>query len=203
MRKPFVPFRSAITALFCLMACILSGCAAAELADPPAIGSIFPNFELRDLDGTTHTLEQYRGKVVVIEMCSHLCPYSRGADPHLVELAQKHAAAGVVVLGIDSHHETPVQDIKKYAQENNKTYPILKDEGHKFADLLGARVTPEVYVIDREGKLMYHGAFDNRERPEDRGAEAYVANAIQAVLDGRPVNPDRVKAWGCTIKRAR
>lgn len=179
----------------------IQGCSAQNIPDPPQIGTVMPDFELTDLNNNKHTLEQYKGKVVVLEMCSMHCPYSRGADPHLVELANKYADQGVVFLGIDSHHSTTAEEIKKYANEVKKTYPILKDEGNKYADAIGAKVTPEVYVIDREGKLMYHGAFDDRADPTKKGENAYTENAVKAALDGKPADPDRVKAWGCTIKR--
>ena len=179
----------------------LVACSAQNLPEPPAIGATFPNFGLTDLDGKTHTLEQYRGKIVVLEMASMHCPYSRGTDPQLVELATAYAGKDVVVLGIDSHNSTTVEDIKKYAAEVKKTYPILKDEGNKYADTIGAKVTPEIYVIDKEGKLVYHGAFDDRADPTKKGENAYTENAVKAALEGKPADPNRVKAWGCSIKR--
>jgi thiol-disulfide isomerase/thioredoxin len=179
----------------------LAGCSAQNLPEPPAIGEAFPNFELPDFDGKTHTLERYLGKTVVLEMASIHCPYSRGTDPHLMELANAYADKDVVVVGIDSHSSTTVEDIKKYAAEVKKTYPILKDEGNKYADTIGAKVTPEIYVIDKEGKLVYHGAFDDRTDPTKKGENAYTENAVKAALDGKPANPNRVKAWGCSIKR--
>lgn len=179
----------------------LVACSAQNLPEPPAIGATFPNFELSDLDGKTHTLEQYKGKIVVLEMASMHCPYSRGTDPHLVELATAYADKDVVVLGIDSHNSTTVEEIKKYAAEVKKTYPILKDEGNKYADTIGAKVTPEIYVIDKEGKLVYHGAFDDRADPTKKGENAYTENAVKAALEGKPADPNRVKAWGCSIKR--
>jgi len=184
-----------------MLALPFAACSAQNLPEPPAIGAVFPNFELPDLDGNTHALEQYKGNVVVLEMCSIHCPYSRGADPHLVEIANAYADKGVVVIGIDSHNSTTVEDIKKYAAEVKKTYPILKDEGNKYADVIGAKVTPEVYVLDKEGKLVYHGAFDDRADPTKKGENAYTENAVKAALDGKPAEPDRVKAWGCSIKR--
>ena len=166
------------------------------------VGAEMPNFALKDLTGKEHTLEQYKCKIVVLDFCSHHCPWSRGADPHLIELAKKYADQGVVFLGIDSHFDTPVEDIQKYADEAGKSYPILKDEGNQYADKTGARVTPEIYIVDKEGKLAYHGAFDDRKAPESKGDAAYVDKALAAIIAGEKVDPDRVKAWGCTIKRA-
>ena len=166
------------------------------------VGQQMPGFSLPDYDGNEHTLHDYRGQVVVIEFCSQKCPYSRGADSDLIALYKRHKDDGVVFLGIDSHRDTPLDEIEEYAGKVGKAYPILKDEGNKYADVVGAKVTPEVYVVDEEGTLRYHGAFDNRSNPEKKGDQAYVANALNAVRSGEEVEPERVKAWGCTIKRA-
>ena len=179
----------------------LTGCGAEDLADPPEIGAAFPGFELPDLDGETNTLEQYRGKVVVIDMTSHHCPWVQGADPHMIELTEKYADDEVVFISINSNEAETVEQIKEYVDKIEKPHITLKDEGNVYADALGARVTPEMYVIDKEGNLVYHGAFDNRSSAPDKGDEAYVDNAIQAALAGEAADPDRVRAWGCTIKR--
>ncbi len=179
----------------------LVGCSAEDLADPPEIGAEFPNFELPDLDGETHTLEQYRDKVVVIDMTSHHCPWVRGADPQMIELTEKYADEDVVFISINSHESETIEQIKEYNEEVEKPHITLKDEGNVYADVLGARVTPEMYVIDKEGNLVYHGAFDSRSEPGEKGDEAYTDMAIQAALAGEAADPNRVRAWGCTIKR--
>lgn len=166
------------------------------------VGEAMPAFTLNDVNGREHKLSDYVGKIVVIEFCSQECPFSRGSDPHLAALAENYAEKGVVVLGIDSHHATAPEAIKKYAEEHGKKYPILKDTGNLYADETGAKVTPEVFVLDKDGKVAYHGAFDNRKSPEEKGETPYVENAVKALLEGAPVEPKTVKAWGCSIKRA-
>ena len=165
------------------------------------IGAAMPAFALKDVNGAEHTLAQYQGKVIVLVFCSKECPYSRGADPDLNALAAKYAGKDVVFLGVDSHSATSPADIKKYAEETKIPYPILKDEANRYADAVGAKVTPETFVVDKEGKLAYHGAFDNRTGPEAEATEHYVANAIEAVLAGRSAPVQQVKAWGCSIRR--
>ncbi|HOH28900.1 MAG TPA: redoxin domain-containing protein [Candidatus Hydrogenedentes bacterium] len=187
--------------LFCATVVPLYGCASENAAAVPKIGNPLPNFELKDLNGTVHSLNQYAGNIVVLEMCSIECPWSRGADPHLVALSKKHADDGVVFLGIDSHKSITVDDIKAYAEKAGKSYPILKDVDNKYADAIGAKTTPEVYVVDKEGKLAYHGAFDNRQQETQEGDKSYVANAIAALLDGKAPDPSEAKSWGCSIKR--
>ncbi|HOV32571.1 MAG TPA: redoxin domain-containing protein [Candidatus Hydrogenedens sp.] len=166
-----------------------------------SIGEAMPDFKLKDCDGNEHTLSQYKGKIVVIEFCSKECPYSRGADPDLIKLHEKYSSQGVVFLGIDSHFQTQPEDIKKYALQIKKVYPILKDIENKYADLVGAKVTPEIFIIDKEGKIAYHGAFDDRKSPDGKPTEKYTENAIESLLGGKAIEKTETKAWGCSIKR--
>lgn len=170
------------------------------LADA-TVGKSMPAFVLNDIDGKKHGFADYAGKIVVVEFDNIGCPYSRGTDPDLIALAQGYAPKGVVVLGIDSNTTNTPADIKKYATEKGKTYPILKDPENKYADAVGAKTTPEVYVIDKDGKLAYHGAFDDRAQPDKKGKTPYVENAVKALLDGKSIDPKEVKSWGCGIKR--
>jgi hypothetical protein len=66
---------------------------------------------------------------------------------------------------------------------------------------VGASRTPEIYIVDTEGKLAYHGAYDDRKAPDMAGETPYVANALDNLLAGEPVATPEVSAWGCTIKR--
>ena len=195
--KYFLPVLGVCLALYPLAGCAQKSEAPAGLA----LGAPAPDFALTDHNGNDHTLKQYLGKVVVLEMCSIECPWSRGADPHLVELSQKYAPNGVVFLGIDSHKSVTVEQLKEYAEKNGKTYPILKDVDNKYADLLGAKTTPEVFLIDNEGKLAYHGAVDDREKDAEKGKTPYLDNAIAAVLAGKDADPAETRSWGCSIKR--
>jgi len=189
-----------ITSL-CLVFCVILGLSCRGTA--LSIGEAMPDFKLKDYDGKEYTLSQYKGKIVVIEFCSKECPYSRGADPDLIKLYAKYSNQGVVFLGIDSHFQTQPEDIKKYALEIKKPYPILKDVENKYADIVGAKVTPEIFIIDKEGKIAYHGAFDDRKSPEGKPTEKYSENAIESLLAGKAVEKTETKAWGCSIKRVK
>jgi peroxiredoxin len=171
------------------------------MADQIKIGHKMPDFKLTDHKGKEHTLAGYAGKIVVLDFCSQKCPWSRGADPSIVEIQKNYKEKGVVFLGIDSHRDTTVEEIKGYTESTKVPYPILKDEGNKYADAVKATRTPELYVIDKEGKLAYHGAFDNRRSPEKKGDVNYLTDALDEVLEGKQVSKPEVAAWGCTIKR--
>jgi peroxiredoxin len=183
------------------VALFVSACAIGEMKAAPPIGDDMPGFTLKDASGKDHTLAQYKGKVVVLNFMSPECPWSKGADLSWPELAKKYAGQDVVFLAIDSHKSTTVEQLKAYAAEKKLPYPILKDVDNKYADAVGATRTPEVYVLNRELKLAYHGAYDNRKEPEATGDANYVQAALDDLLAGRPVKTAQVDAWGCSIKR--
>ncbi len=194
--------RWGLAAVVAAMGVLYLGCGGSGLAVANlAIGAAMPDFKLQDYSGKDYTLSQFKGKVVVLDFCSQECPFSRGVDPDLESLAQSYAGKDVVFLGIDSHKATQPDAIKKYAEEKKLTLPILKDVDNKYADAVAAARTPEFYVVDKDGKLAYHGAFDNRPGPEAKGTEHYAKDAIDALVAGRPVAKPEVKSWGCGIKR--
>lgn len=179
----------------------LYGCASESPVSAPAVGGVVPGFELKDTVGATHTLKQYAGKVVVLDMSSIECPWSKGVDPQLMELAGKYAPDEVVVLGIDSHKSVTSEQIEEYRKSAGITFPVLKDVDNRYADALGAKTTPEFYVVGKDGKLAYHGAFDDRKQFDEKGGTCYVDKAVAAALAGKAADPAEVKSWGCSIKR--
>jgi len=188
-----------------LAAAALSGCGAANsqgAKERLAIGAAAPDFTLTDVTGKDHSLSSHKGAIVALVFTSQECPYSRGADPHLADIARKYAEKGVVILSIDSHKDTTPEQIKKYQDDKELPFPILKDPKNQYADAVGAKQTPEVFLLDKEGKLAYHGAFDDRRGTDDPGETPLLANAIEALLEGKAPDPAEVKQWGCTIKRA-
>lgn len=184
----------------------LSGSAHAEKKEKSAktleIGAEVPDFKLSDCCGKEHTLSSLKGKVVVLSFTSQTCPWSKGHDPDADALAKEYAGKDVVFIHIDSAKDNTAESIHEYKEENKLEIPVLKDVNNAFADQVGAKQTPEVFVVDKEGKLAYHGAYDNRKEPTAKGSENYVKAAVDALLDGKPVQTAQVKAWGCGIKRA-
>lgn len=165
------------------------------------IGAAMPDFTLTDYTGKDHTLSDYKGKIVVLEMSSHNCPWSRGTDSQISELANKYSDKDVVFIGIDSDVTNSMEDVEAHAKEAGVPFPVVKDPENKYADRVMASRTPEIYIVDKEGKLAYHGAFDNRQVPATAGDTNYVAKALDELLAGEKVSDPKVSAWGCTIKR--
>ena len=175
---------------------------AAPVPDAPAIGAAVADFTLPDADGKEHSLASLKGsKGTVLLFIATKCPVSNAYNERMQKLAQEYKAKGVNVVGINSNVAEPAAEVKSHAAENGLTFAILKDPNNKIADRLGAQVTPEAYLLDASGKLVYHGRIDNS-RNGDSITSTELRDAIEATLAGKPVEKTEVKAFGCSIKRA-
>lgn len=166
------------------------------------IGESMPDFRLPDLDGKEHSLSSLRGRNgTVLIFISTQCPVSNAYNARMEKLAEDYGARGIAVIGINANATEPVDVVKRHAAEHNLKFTILKDHGNKLADRLGAQVTPEVFLFDANGKLVYHGRIDNS-RDESQVQSQDLRDAIEAILAGRQVAKTEARAFGCTIKRA-
>ena len=202
MKNTIRPIMLAVVLAMGVTVTLASGCLSAAPSKAVQVGEEVPGFTLKDVNGKEYTLKQFEGNIVVLDFCSQECPWSRGADPAVAKLVKDYKDKDVVVLGIDSHHATKPSQIKAYLEEKKLSFPVLKDVGNQYADKVGAKKTPEVYVVDAKGKLAYHGAVDNRSRPEGKPSKHHVRNALDALIAGEEVPVKTVKLWGCGIKRA-
>jgi peroxiredoxin len=186
-------------ALACAVA--LTGSPALAAMGDVEPGDKMPEFTMKDHAGKEHSLEDFEGKVVVMAFTSHKCPWSNAADNDMNELAKQYKDQDVVFVNVDSHNDTPLSEIAEYAEKDKIQMPILKDERNTYADKVGATRTPEMFIIDGEGVVQYHGAYDDRDVPGEKGETNYVQAALDSVLAGETPEQQEVRAWGCTIKR--
>jgi peroxiredoxin len=178
-----------------------------------AVGKAAPDFTLKDLDGRDVSLASFRGKVVVLEWFNPGCPFVKASHSKgsLKGTAKKHAARGVVWLAINSsargkqgfEPSANSDAVKTYGLE----YPILRDETGVVGRAYGATNTPNMFVIDKNGVLVYAGAIDNS--PDGEGEAptgGTLINYVDAALDdleaGRPVKTPVTKPYGCSVKYA-
>ena len=173
----------------------------ADIPAPPIIGSTIADFTLPDASGAAHTLASLRGsKGTVLIFIATQCPVSNGYNERMEKLAQDFKARGINVIGINANSTESVADVKDHAAKNNLTFTILKDNGNKVADLLGATRTPEAYFLDASNKLLYHGRIDNsRDITQVNSSE--LRDALEATLAEKPVAKATANAFGCSIKR--
>ncbi|HEX8187203.1 MAG TPA: thioredoxin family protein [Pyrinomonadaceae bacterium] len=166
-----------------------------------AIGAAAPDFTLPDADGEEHSLASLKGsKGTVIIFVATLCPISNAYNERMRKLAEDYRARGVNVVGINSNSTEPAAEVKTHTAEKGLTFTILKDAGNQIADRFNAQVTPEAYVLDASGKLVYHGRIDNSRYGYVITASE-LHDAIEATLAGKPVEKAEAKAFGCSIKR--
>lgn len=175
------------------------------------IGKPAPAFDLPDLDGKRVKLSDFAGKVVVLEWFNPECPFVRNSHTKgsLVDTADRLQKKGVVYLAINSGapgKQGHGVDVNRKAAETFKlTHPILLDETGAVGKTYGATNTPHIYVIDASGHLAYTGAVDNSpdgegQSPEGGKLVSYIEEAVNAVLDGKPIPTSSTKAYGCAVK---
>ena len=183
----------------------LAFAAHAEVGDPAQ------NFTLKSAAGSAVSLADFKGKVVVLEWTNPGCPFVKKhyGSGNMQKLQKDAATKGVVWLSICSsapgkQGNLSAEDAAKLCASNGSaaTAYLLDDNG-KVGQLYGAKRTPEMYVINKEGKLVYHGAIDDKKTPDPAdiaGAKNYVAAALDEVLAGQPVSTPNTEAYGCSVK---
>ncbi len=172
-----------------------------DLPNPPAIGTTIDDFKLPDTDGAEHSLKSLTGKNgAVMIFISVQCPVSNGYNERMEKLAQDYKAKGVNVIGVNSNVTEPIAAVKAHAADKHFTFTVLKDDGNKIADRLGATRTPEAYVIDANGKLVYHGRIDNSQNTANITSND-LRDALDEMVSGKQVSKTGGAAFGCSIKR--
>jgi peroxiredoxin len=174
------------------------------------VGSAAPAFTLTDLAGKKHTLASLKGKTVVLEWFCSKCPWSGKKSPRSVHSTGqvktlvadlKKADPNVVYLTIDSSANMSKSDVIANDSKLKKEYeiagPVLVDYDGTVGKAYGAKTTPHMFVIDKEGVLRYSGAFSDRDK------QNYVLDAVIALQAGTAPKPATTKAWGCGVKYQR
>lgn len=166
------------------------------------IGAKVENFTLADTEGKQRSFNDLKGKNgALIVFMSAQCPVVKAYADRIVALAKDYQAKGITVIGMNSNATESLDYVKTNMTDRGYSFPMLIDKGNVVADKFGATVTPEVYLFDKEGKLIYRGAIDN-----DRSGENVTARplqeAVDATLAGKAVAKTETKAFGCSIKRA-
>jgi peroxiredoxin len=178
--------------------------APAQTPAPPKIGAAAPDFTLPPAaGGAPVALKDLlgRSKAVVVIFDATKCPYARGYKGRVAAMGKEYAAKGVRFVTINSNKSEPAAEVAEDATKNGFVFPVLKDEGNKVADLYGAQKTPEVYVLDPKGTLLYRGRIDETHDDPEHVKSPDLRNALEAILSGKPVPAAETKAFGCSIKR--
>jgi len=169
---------------------------------PLNVGEPAPSFALKNYDGKEidlkSTLKDH--KFAVIMFISTQCPVSNGYNDRMEKLCEAYAGKGVEFIGVNANIAEDLQAIADHAKEHGFKFPVVKDVANKIADQYNAQVTPEIFVLNAEGKLVYHGRIDDS-RNQDKVTTHDLADALDKLLAGKDVPVTTTKAFGCTIKR--
>lgn len=176
-------------------------------------GAAAPEFSVRDANGATRTLAEFRGRVVVLEWTNHGCPYVRKHyDAGNMQALQREAAEdGVVWLQVISSapgeqgHLDGAGALARVQTDNAAPAATLLDPTGVMGRAYGARNTPHMYIIGADGALLYQGAIDDQPsaRPSTlQGANNYVRAALEDIAAGRPVRTAETVPYGCGVKYA-
>jgi peroxiredoxin len=200
-----------LTSLVLALALVVAVPSLAAQVDGPEIGQPAPEFTLPDTHGRDHSLADYRGEWVVLEWLNYECPFVRKHydSGNMQSLQQEYGDKGVKWLAIVSsapgkqgYHEP--DDMNRISERNrSKVLGVLLDPDGEVGHLYGAQNTPQMFVVNPEGVLLYNGAIDDK--PSARassleGAHNYLAAALDEAMSGREVSVPTSKPYGCSVK---
>jgi peroxiredoxin len=173
------------------------------------IGDKAMNFNLKNVDGSYVSLSDYSDEkgVIVIFTCNH-CPYAKAYEQRILNIDKRFDPKGYPVVAINPNDpklvpEDSFENMKKRAKNKNYTFPYLIDAKQEVYKAYGATNTPHVFVLENnQGNFVvqYIGTIDNNYKNPDKVTKTYLADALQALLNGDEPDPAKTKAIGCSIK---
>jgi peroxiredoxin len=174
------------------------------------VGQPAPDFTATDINGQTHKLSDYTGKIVVLESYNLDCPYCHNhyRSGAMQELQRDMASKGVVWLLVNSvsakhpSHRSAEAAQKEWAAQKIAAIAWLDDSSGQIGKAYGMKTTPHMFVIDKKGVVAYEGAIDDRPAPDGdpRTARNYVREAVQKLQAGERLQVSQTKPYGCGVK---
>jgi thiol-disulfide isomerase/thioredoxin len=184
-----------------ILATVLNAAALMWAQEPGKPGTPLPTLTAKDLSGNPVKIST-TGKVTAVLFIATQCPVSNDYNTRMEAIYKDYAPRGVQFVFLNANSSEPPAEIEKHAHDNGFSFKVLKDDGSAMADVVGAQFTPETYVVDAKGVIVYHGRIDDS-RNEAKVTVKNLRGALDAALAGKAVEPAEVKAFGCTIKRAK
>ncbi len=171
------------------------------------LGTTAPDFALTGVDGKVTSLASLRAEkgLVVIFMCNH-CPYVKHVAPELARVSADYMEKGIAFVGISSNdtEKYPQDSLDKMveeAREQGYQFPYLLDPDQAVAKAYQAACTPDIFVFDKDLKLVYRGQLDDSRPKNDKPLTgAHLRKALDAVVAGTPVDANQKPSIGCNIK---
>ena len=200
LRSPF----ARLAALAGLALALTAGSARAQLA----IGDALPmkDVKMTGVDGKSVTIAGVSGKkgTLVVFTCNH-CPWAKMWQTRVTEIGNTAGKAGIGMVAINANDpaeypEDGMDGMKQRAKELGIKFPYVVDATSDVARAFGASRTPEAFLFDAGGKLVYHGTVDDSPKDASAVKDAYLKDSVSAVSTGKTVTTAETKAMGCSIK---
>jgi peroxiredoxin len=188
---------------------LLANAAFAQETKPLALGALAPvaTSKLKNpADGKTVTIAEAKGtKGTLVVFTANNCPFAKAWEGRIVELANGYSKKGIGVLLINANDPTTAKNdtaelVKARHQERAMQVPYVIDENQVVARAFGATVTPEAFLFDKAGKLVYHGTVDDNHKEPEKVTKRYLKDALDAVSAGKAPAVGETKSMGCGIK---
>lgn len=178
------------------------------------VGDTAPDFSLMNVDKKLYSFKDVKDangntpKGYIVTFTCNTCPVAQAYEDRIIELHKKMAPLGYPVVAIQPNDPAvqpgdSFEAMQKRAKSMNYPFVYLFDDGQKIYPQYGASRTPEVYLVDNNLKVRYHGAIDDNSQDPDAVKVNYVENAVSAIGRGEEPNPADVRAVGCSIKAKR
>ncbi|KAB2821710.1 MAG: redoxin domain-containing protein [Candidatus Dadabacteria bacterium] len=175
------------------------------------VGKTAPDFTFTDIEGTAAKLSDFKGKYVVIEWFNHGCPFMEKhyKSDKMQDLQRKYTEDGVIWIAVNSTNEghanykDPGMTRKEAESYGTSATYIVLDPSGKIGKLYGAKTTPDIFIVDLQGKMIYKGAADSIESTDTGDiarAENYIDLALTQAMAGKPVATPETKPYGCGVK---
>lgn len=166
------------------------------------LGGKVNDFAIQDLKGSPVSYKSLKGDVTVVTFVSVQCPISNDYNDRMSAINTEYSKKGVKFIFLNPNSSESADAVAAHAKQVNFSFPVYKDASNTVADKFGAQVTPESFVMDKTGTIVYHGYIDDARNPSKITNQG-LKNALDATIAGKTVQQAETKAFGCTIKRSK
>jgi len=161
--------------------------------------------KMNNVDGREVSIADVAGAqgTLVVFTCNH-CPFAKAWEGRLVETGNTYLKKGVGVIAVNANDPTAYKEdsfdvMQQRAKEKGYAFPYVVDATSDVARAFGATRTPEAFLFDKDGKLVYHGAIDDDQNPK-QVTKNFLRDALDALVSGKPIPVSETKFIGCSIK---
>jgi len=175
--------------------------ASVVLAKGVDVGDKAPNFKAVGVDGKEYTLASAMkdAEAVVVCFTCNQCPVAQAYEDRFIAFNKDFEDKKVTFVAINVNPES-MEDMKSRAEEKGFNFPYTQDESGESAKVYGAQVTPHLFVINKDGKVAYIGAFDDNVEEPGKVEHRYLEDAVSAVLKGEAPKKAKTRPVGCGIQ---